>query len=114
MADSSVEFLEDDENTLYIDFEGKMEVRFDLEDTEEYVNDLRGKTPTERAQGMAALVMDFSVAYLEELVPVVRRAAVKHFEIDFNEEQAIEIEDKVYELLPGFMSSIHEEEQVEE
>lgn len=114
MPDSTVEFFEDDEDTLYVDYEGKMEVRFALEDTEEYANDLRGKTPEVRTAGMTALVLDMSFAFIEELVPIIREAACKHFELEFNEEAAEEIEDQVYELLPGFFQAAHEDEQIEE
>lgn len=114
MADSRVEFFEDDEDILYVDLEGKMEVRFSLSDTEEYVESFRGKTQEERAEGLAALVLDFALALAEESVPAIRRAAQEHFEVRFDDAEAEAIEDRVFELLPGFMHSVDEEEMIEE
>lgn len=107
-TDPTVNFYDDDDDTLYVDFEGALEVQMVNSETDEYMESIKGGTPEQIEQGITAIVLEMGFGYIHQIAPVLRKALLAQYDIELEEEAILRIDQQAEEILPGFMQMLQD------
>lgn len=103
---AQIEFFEDDEDVKYVELEGKLEVRFSLSEMDEHAEKAKEGPREDILARLNGMAMEVTLAFLEEVYPIVHNAMIDHYNLDVTEEEKAEAQDQTLDLLPGFMAEI--------
>lgn len=108
-TDPTVEFLDDEDDTLYVVFEGGVEAHFVDSETEEFMQSIATDPEVEvREKGLMAQTIEMTFALAHEIFPVIRAALMEQYGVELEEESIVRVDEQVADTLPGFMKMLQE------
>ena len=112
--DPEVTFAVDDDDTLYVQFGGDLEVQFVDSETEAFVSSLKEIGGDALEKGLTAQGIEMAIGLAQQMTPTILKAIIEQYDITLDEETAVRVNEQMVELLPGFIHHVMEMEQEEE
>lgn len=108
--DPEVTFAVDDDDTLYVQFSGDLEVLFTDSETEQFVQSIKTEGGEALEKGLTAQGIEMAIGLAQQMTPAILKGIMAQYDISLDEEAAVRINEQMVELLPGFIHHVMEME----
>ena len=113
-TEPTVQFFDDEDDTLYVEFEGTLEVKMTDSEVNEWLEQLKLMDGDHQEKALTALILEMGFAYIHEITPVLRKALMEQYDIEMEEDAVLRIDQEVQEILHGFMKMLGDQEVEDE
>ena len=104
--DPEVTFAVDDDDTLYVQFSGDLEVQFTDSETEAFMGSIKETGGEALDKGLTAQGMEMCIALAQTMVAPVLAGLKTQYDVDMDEEQFVRVHQEMVDLLPGFIHHV--------